>query len=163
MNRKVLIALVFMLAVFASVKTYAQTTDITVYFRTNVNSAPTELQDVKKFYFEGENVVFKLGDGATTSIAMSSIKKMTLAYNEPPFQDIEDISANEGFYPNPTSDMIYFNFNVDSEVSLQIFSSTGQLVMEKMLSSDGAVDVSSLSEGLYIVKINDRTYKFSKL
>lgn len=161
MNKQILIAMIFMIAMLATMKISAQTTDITVYYRSN----PTTdvMQDVKKFYFEGENVVFKLGDGATTSIAMSSIKKMTLAYNEPPFQDIEDISANEGFYPNPTSDMIYFNFNVDSEVSLQIFSSTGQLVMEKMLSSDGAVDVSSLSEGLYIVKINDRTYKFSKL
>lgn len=161
MNKQILIAMIFMIAMLATMKISAQTTDITVYYRSN----PTTdvMQDVKKFYFEGENVVFKLGDGATTSIAMSSIKKMTLAYNEPQFQDIEDISANEGFYPNPASDMIYFNFNVDSEVSLQIFSSTGQLVMEKMLSSDGAVDVSSLSEGLYIVKINDRTYKFSKL
>ena len=161
MNKQILIAMIFMIAMLATMKISAQTTDITVYYRSNATT--DVMQDVKKFYFEGENVVFKLGDGATTSIAMSSIKKMTLAYNEPQFQDIEDISANEGFYPNPTSDMIYFNFNVDSEVSLQIFSSTGQLVMEKMLSSDGAVDVSSLSEGLYIVKINDRTYKFSKL
>lgn len=135
MNKQILIAMIFMIAMLATMKISAQTTDITVYYRSN----PTTdvMQDVKKFYFEGENVVFKLGDGATNSIAMSSIKKMTLAYNEPQFQDIEDILANEGFYPNPASDMIYFNFNVDSEVSLQIFSSTGQLVMEKMLSSDG--------------------------
>ena len=163
MNRKVLIALVFMLAVFASVKTYAQTTDITVYFRTNVNSAPTELQDVKKFYFEGENIVFKLDDGTTTSFQTADIKKMTLNYTPSDPTEVSEVSTEESIFPNPAADMLYFNFEVKSDVTLQIFSATGQLVREENLSSDGAIDVSDLNEGLYIVKIDGRTYKFSKL
>ena len=59
--------------------------------------------------------------------------------------------------------MLYLNFNVGSELTMQIFSATGQLVKEENLSFDGAVDVSDLSEGLYIVKIDGKTYKFSKL
>lgn len=161
MNRQILIAMVFVLAMFATMKTSAQTTDITVYYRTN--SSTDVIQDVKKFYFEGESVVFKLGDGTTTSFAMTDVKKMTLAYNEPGLQDIEELSANEGFYPNPVSDMLYFNFNVGENVTMQIYSATGQLVKEANLSSDGAIDVSDLNEGLYIVKIDGKTYKFSKL
>ena len=80
MNRQILIAMVFVLAMFATMKTSAQTTDITVYYRTN--SSTDVIQDVKKFYFEGESVVFKLGDGTTTSFAMTDVKKMTLAYND---------------------------------------------------------------------------------
>ena len=163
MNRKVLIAMVFMLAMLASIKTFAQTTDITVHFRVDVNSAPTELQDVKKFYFEGENVVFKLGDGTTTSFAMTDVKKMTLNYTPDDFTEVDEMSANEGIFPNPAADMLYFNFDVKSDVTMQIFSATGQLVMEKNLSSENAVDISSLNEGLYIVKIDGKTYKFSKL
>ena len=162
MNRKVLIAMVFMLAMLASIKTFAQTTDITVHFRVNVNSAPTELQDVKKFYFEGENVVFELGNGTTTSFAMTDIKKMTLNYNEN-LNDIDGLSSSDAIFPNPVSDVLYFNFNVGSEVTMQIFSATGQLVKEENLSFDGAVDVSDLNKGLYIVKIDGKTYKFSKL
>ncbi|MBR6068903.1 MAG: T9SS type A sorting domain-containing protein [Bacteroidales bacterium] len=161
MNRQILIAMVFVLAMFATMKTHAQTTDITVYYRTN--SSTDVIQDVKKFYFEGESVVFKLGDGTTTSFAMTDVKKMTLAYNEPGLQDIEELSANEGLYPNPVSDMLYFNFNVGADVTMQIYSATGQLVKEANLSSDGAIDVSDLNEGLYIVKIDGKTYKFSKL
>ena len=161
MNRQILIAMVFVLAMFATMKTNAQTTDITVYYRTN--SSTDVIQDVKKFYFEGESVVFKLGDGTTTSFAMTDVKKMTLAYNEPSWQDIEELSADEGFYPNPVSDMLYFNFNVGEDVTMQIYSATGQLVKEANLSSDGAIDVSDLNEGLYIVKIDGKTYKFSKL
>lgn len=161
MNRQILIAMVFVLAMFATMKTSAQTTDITVYYRTN--SSTDVIQDVKKFYFEGESVVFKLGDGTTTSFAMTDVKKMTLAYNEPGLQDIEELSANEGLYPNPVSDMLYFNFNVGADVTMQIYSATGQLVKEANLSSDGAIDVSDLNEGLYIVKIDGKTYKFSKL
>lgn len=163
MNRKVLIAMVFMLAMLVSIKTFAQTTDITVHFRVDVNSAPTELQDVKKFYFEGENVIFKLGDGTTTSFAMTDVKKMTLNYNEPDLTEVEEFAGEDGLYPNPVSDMLYFNFNVGSEVIMQIYSATGQLVKEENLSSDGAIDVSDLNEGLYIVKIDGKTYKFSKL
>ena len=107
MNRKVLIAMVFMLAMLASIKTFAQTTDITVHFRVNVNSAPTELQDVKKFYFEGENVVFKLGNDTTTSFAMTDIKKMTLNYNEN-LNDIDGLSSSDAIFPNPVSDVLYF-------------------------------------------------------
>ena len=161
MKKQILIAMVFVLAMFATMKTNAQTTDITVYYRTN--SSTDVIQDVKKFYFEGESVVFKLGDGTTTSFAMTDVKKMTLAYNEPSWQDIEELSADEGFYPNPVSDMLYFNFNVGEDVTMQIYSATGQLVKEANLSSDGAIDVSDLNEGLYIVKIDGKTYKFSKL
>ena len=163
MDRKVLIALVFVLAVFASIKTHAQTTDITVYFRTNVNSAPTELQDVKKFYFEGENIVFKLDNGTTTSFQTAEIKKMTLNYTPGDPTEVSEVSTEESIFPNPAADMLYFNFDVKSDVTLQIFSTTGQLVREENLSSDGAIDVSDLNEGLYIVKIDGRTYKFSKL
>ena len=95
MNRKVLIAMVFMFAMLASIKTFAQTTDITVHFRVNVNSAPEELLDVKKFYFEGENVVFKLGDGSTTSFAMTDVKKMTLNYNEPDLTEVEEFVGED--------------------------------------------------------------------
>ena len=59
--------------------------------------------------------------------------------------------------------MLYFNFNVGADVTMQIYSATGQLVKEANLSSDGAIDVSDLNEGLYIVKIDGKTYKFSKL
>lgn len=163
MNRKVLIALVFMLAVFASVKTHAQTTDITAYCRENVNCASEFLQDVKKFYFEGENIVFKLGDGTTTTLPMSAIKKMTLTYNQGDLTEIDEFAGENGFYPNPVSDMLYFNFNVGTDVIMQIYSATGQLVREENLSSDGAIDVSDLNEGLYIVRIDGKTYKFSKL
>jgi len=163
MVRRVFIALVFMLAMLASIKTVAQTTDITVHFRVNVNSVPTELQDVKKFYFEGDNVVFMLGDGTTASFAMTDVKKMTLNYTPGDYTEVDEMSANEGVYPNPVADMLYFNFDVKSDVTMQIYSATGQLVREENLSSDGAIDVSDLNEGLYIVRIDGKTYKFSKL
>ncbi|MBO7481082.1 MAG: T9SS type A sorting domain-containing protein [Bacteroidales bacterium] len=163
MKRKVLIAMVFMLAMLASIKTFAQTTDITAYCRAEVNCAYEFMQDVKKFYFEGEYIVFELGDGTTTSLQISAIKKMTLTYNAPDPTDVDEFAGGDGLYPNPVSDVLYFNFNVGADVVMQIYSATGQLVKEENLSSDGAVDVSNLSEGLYIVKIDGKTYKFSKL
>lgn len=161
MNRQIIAAIVFIFAILATMKTNAQTTDITVHYRTN--STSEVMQDVKKFYFEGENIVFRLGDGTTTSLAVAEVKKMTLAYNEPDLSDVDEYANEGGLYPNPVSDMLYFNFNVASDVTMQIYSATGQLVKEENLSTGGTVDVSDLNEGLYIVRIDGKTYKFSKL
>ena len=163
MKRKLLLLLSIVLPLFATFSVYAQQTDITVHFRSNVNSAPQTLQNVDKFYFEDGNIIFKMLDETTVVFAYADIKKMTLNYNQPDLTDVEGTSVVDGVYPNPVSDVLYFNFAGNQEMSIQIFSATGQLVKSEILQSDEPIDVSALQEGLYIIKINDKTFKFSKL
>lgn len=66
-------------------------------------------------------------------------------------QSQSGISA--AIYPNPASQSIYLD-NIPDKSSLKIFSITGQLVYEQdTLSKDQSVDVSSLTNGMYVLHI----------
>ncbi len=69
--------------------------------------------------------------------------------------------ATIGFtaYPNPASDIVNISFDefIDSQISLSIYNSVGQLVSENDLYSSGSqisFNVSNLDSGMYYVKLN---------
>ena len=67
-------------------------------------------------------------------------------------------------YPNPTNYMLYFNIDEDI-ISIQVFGIDGKLIME---SSDNALNVSQLPNGIYQYKTNSavghtKSGKFSKV
>lgn len=70
-----------------------------------------------------------------------------------------------GIYPNPVADMLYFKGKGKIEKA-EIYNMVGQLV-RSFTSIDGQIDVSSLSEGNYILQYSlkggkPETYKFIK-
>jgi len=64
-------------------------------------------------------------------------------------------------YPNPTSeDFLNIKFNTDAKV--EVFSIFGKkLIQTTINSSDTSVDISSLSKGIYIVKITHKKLSLS--
>lgn len=73
-----------------------------------------------------------------------------------------DIKLTESLftlYPNPASDVVYLQMNADNLTSetifLEVYSISGQLVMQKQFnpfSASYAVDVSELKEGVYLLQ-----------
>ena len=65
-------------------------------------------------------------------------------------------------YPNPASDNAYINLNLtdDSDASIEIYNTVGQLVktIDSIMLQAGenyvAVETSTLNAGMYIVKAN---------
>jgi hypothetical protein len=57
-------------------------------------------------------------------------------------------------YPNPARDKIYFDA-LKGKNNVQLFAVSGQLVLEKYVTNQEAVDVSSLQPGLYFVQLKD--------
>jgi hypothetical protein len=51
----------------------------------------------------------------------------------------------------------------EQQVLVSIFSLNGQKLMQQQMSTSESIDVSSLAKGIYIIKINETSYKFSKL
>ena len=76
--------------------------------------------------------------------------------------DIEVAENSMDVYPNPASDNAYINVNLaeDSNVSIEIYNTVGQLVKTidstNMLSGENyvSVETSALKAGMYIVKAN---------
>lgn len=76
---------------------------------------------------------------------------------------ITDANLNNiAIYPNPTSNIINIKgLTVDANV--EVFSITGQLLMSDIVQSTNAkMDVSSLSNGIYMLNINNHIVKFVK-
>ena len=74
---------------------------------------------------------------------------------------INDFKLNAlSLYPNPTSSILNISSETDIEL-LQIFDITGKQLMTK--ENSNSVDVSPLSKGTYIIKLNNKkTVKFIK-
>jgi len=69
--------------------------------------------------------------------------------------DFEVTNANEvKFYPNPVADIL--NIAFDHEIkNVSIYNLLGQEMMTKTINAnEGSVDVSHLSKGTYLVKVN---------
>jgi uncharacterized protein (TIGR02145 family) len=60
------------------------------------------------------------------------------------------VTDKVAIYPNPASEMIYIHNIIDSKTSIKIFDIQGNLVISRDNASE-AVDISSLSNGIYIV------------
>jgi hypothetical protein len=70
-------------------------------------------------------------------------------------------------YPNPAFNKVYFTLNYDDTATLYIFDVLGKLVVETTITyATPSVDISSLSNGMYIVKLqssnNSKTIKLIK-
>ena len=78
---------------------------------------------------------------------------------EPVIVGLEEINTlNFSIYPNPTSDYIYFNFltsNNPETINYSLTDVHGKLVMEGAVANGERLDISSLSDGVYALKIRN--------
>jgi Zn-dependent metalloprotease/chitodextrinase len=69
-------------------------------------------------------------------------------------------------YPNPAKDFLKFNISGQGIYQVTIFNSNGQIVKKLTLNGSNQADISGLSNGMYMVQINDgrevNSYKFTK-
>ena len=68
-------------------------------------------------------------------------------------------------YPNPTSGLIYVkgeNLNKISKAEVYDFAGKLILKLEKPFATDNHLDISALSYGNYILKLDEETFKFIK-
>ncbi len=94
-------------------------------------------------------------DEAVTSICVKSDDgDITLTiYIDSSLLSIDEISAETKVYPNPMSDVLHIESNNVKEVA--IFNAVGQQVL--FIDNTNEINVESLNEGLYFVKISDKS------
>ena len=63
-------------------------------------------------------------------------------------------------FPNPTNDNIRI-FGIENQ-EIEIFSTDGKLILKERYEGK-SIDVSSLPQGLYLIKTNGQTLKFNKI
>ncbi|MCR5114223.1 MAG: T9SS type A sorting domain-containing protein [Bacteroidales bacterium] len=156
----ILALLLWIPAISLWAQTIVQTTDVTVVY--NNNQSPSDFENVTKFYFSGDNLMLDQA-GVVTSVPVSTIRRLELDAVSTVIGGTSDWGDNAILiYPNPTSDHLYFATNVEQNVQVSVFALNGQLLQQQQLNTSESLDVSNLPRGMYVIRVNEQTYKFSK-
>jgi hypothetical protein len=74
-------------------------------------------------------------------------------------EEREKENNNIKVFPNPTSGTIKIQFDSHEQIPIQIYNTSGQLIINKSISDSEIIELSSFGKGLYILKIQDKTKK----
>jgi hypothetical protein len=67
-------------------------------------------------------------------------------------------------FPNPTTAVIYFQTEINlTDEKVSIFNLSGQLVSEKKITPNNALDLSSLSTGIYLIQFTNKNINSFKI
>ncbi len=75
-----------------------------------------------------------------------------------------DLTAKIKVYPNPTTSVIYFQTETNlADEKVSIFNLSGQLVSQKQISGDNALDLTELSTGVYLIRFTNKNINSFKI
>jgi hypothetical protein len=66
------------------------------------------------------------------------------------------------FYPNPAQDNIFLQFNATQQHTVKVLNAIGEIVLDKSMHSDGVIDISFLSPGVYFIHVGNSVQKLLK-
>jgi len=65
-------------------------------------------------------------------------------------------------FPNPVRDVLNINLPENKETEIILYTPNGQLIIKKTINNNATIDLKSLKSGIYILQIENRTYKIIK-
>lgn len=116
--------------------------------------------DYNQFYHTSADRVFNMDTDATEQVIKGAVAA-TLYFAGIDLLVSIDPTPNAAIavYPNPTSDR-FFVTSVDEGLKMEIYNNYGQKLMQKDVLISEAVDIASLSNGLYTVSIYTQEDKY---
>jgi len=102
--------------------------------------------------------------GVTESYELSTVKTLYLQQYPTAAEDyLMNDEAEITVYPNPASDVIYMKNAPETSTIVSIYRIDGALILQKQISSQNkAINISELTSGLYVIKIDNQALKFIK-
>ena len=135
-----------------------------VFYNTG-NEDTFTLAQVEKITFDNNNFIVNETSGDDL-INISSIRKVYFT-NVPVGVDdnISVFNSSKIYaYPNPAMNLINFKNLPEQPTRLTIYNVLGEVVFEnEVSSSNNTVDLSKLSTGSYIIRVNGQSINLSKL
>lgn len=111
-----------------------------------------------KDYYYSNSVTIKVK--STDNNGWSIEKDLDIALTDLATGIAEPSLLPVSLYPNPTTGIVSFKGNVNSNMTIKVYSSLGNLIYFTKLTSTKAIDFSSLKSGLYflVFTCNKKTY-----
>jgi len=124
-----------------------------------------ELGTVQRITFLNNNLLVSYQSGPVeayplSSLSVLSFKSAITGVDQPSLSGTRIMKI----YPNPVKDMIHLVSAPDTEFTASIYRMNGVLVLSTRINSTSkSINVSYLPGGLYLLMVNDQTFKFIKL
>lgn len=152
-------------------------TDFDNTLQVNVNNVNPSNFDINKYVItynitdktiatiSNTGLITPLKNGTTTiSVTINGITKtVTLEVNvKGTGTGIDDnLNLNITVYPNPVVNELHVS-GIDFNTNVIIFNTNGQVVLNQIVNDGESINVSNFNKGMYIVKIDDKTFKIIK-
>ena len=108
----------------------------------------------------GEIVVVPVNPSQSSSGIIGILAQVNQTLEVPQLELSETITV----FPNPTTATVFFKTNtnlLDEKVS--IFNLSGQLISQKQITADNALDLSELSTGVYLIRFTNKNINSFKI
>jgi hypothetical protein len=101
-------------------------------------------------YFDGSIADFRIYNYALSNNEIISLGKSALTFDR--LVGVNNLKSEAlKIYPNPVRDILHFEGTINATVS--VFNNRGQLVLVEKLQDSSQLNVNSLNEGMYIIKV----------
>ena len=155
---------VFGVATFISMTTlnFSQAQNSLIIRMHDGTQAGSIVSSLDKITFSGSTMIVKKTDTTLSSYLLSDIQRMTFGI----YSDISTVKADPNeltIYPNPATKYILLKNAPEGVLTIVVYGLDGiELIHKKLMSGMQQIDISDLAKGLYLLKVNEKTFKFRK-
>lgn len=122
-----------------------------------------DVNNLRKITFGGGNVILNYQTGDVESVLTSSIRKMVFT-SVTGINDLLVDTKSMVVYPNPGIEYITLKNLPTVDLTVTIYNLCGnQLINLLHYSNTDQINISDLTNGVYIIKVNNQALKFVKL
>lgn len=134
----------------------AKADNVSLYLEPNSgNTTSWTVESLQKMTFENGNVVLTLKSGATSSAAISTVKRL---YFSTESSGVESIEADSSI----AWDGGVISVQTQGAAPYTVCGVNGAVVARGTVSGEGKIDLNSAESGIYIVSISGKTFKILK-
>ena len=108
----------------------------------------------------GEIVVVPVNQSQSSSGIIGILAQVNQTLEVPQLELSQTITV----YPNPTTSTLIFKTDTNlSNEKVSVFNLSGQLISEKQITGENALDLSELSSGVYLIQFKNRNINSFKI
>nr|WP_321405563.1 T9SS type A sorting domain-containing protein [uncultured Carboxylicivirga sp.] len=126
------------------------------------SSTEFEINNLKSIVFTNNNLLFNKTEGASNYYSIFYTQQLFFDASTAVDKNLSLTDAIS-VYPNPASSSINVQMNEVTEGKISVYSITGELIKRNDIEGlNTAIDISSLTNGIYLLQVNNQTIKFIK-
>lgn len=153
----------YLMGLMLFIGTIAQTQTINIE-TDDGNSVSISLENLESIVFDNDNLIVTSTDAECGTTYFSTFYVDLLDFEDIQLgqEDLELTSAL-AIYPNPANEILNIRFKNPIEAKVLIYNMLGQNVKTYQISTqETSLNISDLLAGIYLLKINNETFKFIK-